>query len=63
MCVSKVSELTKRELCAQTENKMVDGKASNEISKLCANQATKNVWEDGSSEPVWADWDGEKAKG
>ena len=41
MCVSKVSELTKRELCAQTENKMEGGKAGNEISKLCTGRRLK----------------------
>ena len=63
MCVSETSELTKRQLSAQTENKMVDGGAGDKISKLCADQATKNVLEDGSTEPVWAHWDGEKANG
>ena len=52
MCVSKLSELTKRELSVQTENKMVGGEAGSKINKLCAGQATKNVLEDGSTEPV-----------
>ena len=64
MCISKVSELTKRQLYAQTKNKMVGGEAGDEIRKLCASQATKNMLEDGSTEPVWAHWDhGEKANG
>ena len=61
--MSKVSELTKRQLYAQTKNKMVGGEAGNEIRKLCASQVTKNVLEDGSTEPAWEDWDGENAKG
>ena len=63
MCVSETSELTERQLSAQTEKKMVDGKAGIKISKLCAGQVTKNVLEDASTEPVWAHWDGEKATG
>ena len=43
MCISKTSESTKRQLCAQAENKMVGGEAGNKISKLCAGHATKNV--------------------
>ena len=35
LCVSETSELTKRQLFAQTENKMMGDKASNKISKLC----------------------------
>ena len=62
-CVSKTSELTERQLSVQTENKMAGGKASNKISKLCTSQVTKNVLEDGSTEPIWAHWDGEKANG
>ena len=58
MCASETNELTKRQLSAQTENKMVGGKTGNKISKLCAGQATKNVLEDGSTEPVWAHWAG-----
>ena len=44
MCVSETSELTKRQLSAQTENKMVGGGAGDKISKLCAGQATKMCW-------------------
>ena len=40
---------------------MVSGKAGNKIRKLCAGQVTKNVLEDGSTEPVVAHWDGKKA--
>ena len=50
-------------MSVQTENTMVDGEAGDKISKLCAGQATKNVLEGGSTEPVWAHWDGEKANG
>ena len=63
MCINKTSESTKRQLYAQTENKIVGGEAGNKISKLCAGHATKIVLEDGSTEPVWAHWDGEKANG
>ena len=63
MGVSETSELTERQLSAQTENKMIGGEVGDEISKLCASQATKNVLEDGSTELVWAHWDGEKANG
>ena len=63
MGISKTSELTERQLSAQTENKMISGEVGDEISKLCASQATKNVLEDGSTELVWAHWDGEKANG
>ena len=42
---------------------MMGGKASNKISKLCASQATKIVLQDGSTEPVQANWDGCKANG
>ena len=61
MCMSKTSELTERQLSTQTENKMVGGQTGNKIKKLCAGQATKNVLEDGPTEPTWAHWDGEKA--
>ena len=63
MGVSETSELTERQLSAQTENKMIGGEVGDEISKLCASQVTKNVLEDGSTELVWAHWDGEKANG
>ena len=63
MCINKTSESTKRQLYAQTENKIVGGEAGNKISKLCAGQATENVLSDGSSGPVWAHCDGEKANG
>ena len=63
MCVSETSELTERQLTAQTENGMVGGETGIKISKLCAGHATKIVLEDGSTEPVWAHWDGEKANG
>ena len=63
MGVSETSELTERQLSAQTENKMIGGEVGDEISKLCASQATKNVLEDGSTELVWAHWDGEKSNG
>ena len=42
---------------------MVGGEAGNKISRLCASQATKNVLEDGSTEPMGAQWDGEKGNG
>ena len=63
MCVSETSKLIKRQLSVQTENTMVGGEAGIKISKLCAGHATKNVLEDGSTEPLWAHWDGEKANG
>ena len=64
MCLSETSALTNRQLTAETENKMVGGKAGNEIRKLRAGQVTKNVLEDGSTEPVWAHCDhGEKVNG
>ena len=63
MCIIKTSELTKRQLYAQTENKMVDGEAGNKISKLCTGQETKYVLEGDSTESVWAHWDGEKTSG
>ena len=63
MCVSKTSELTERQLYTQTGNKMVGGKAGDKISKLCTGQATKNVLEDGSTEPMGVHWDGEKTNG
>lgn len=42
---------------------MLRGEASHKIRKLCAGQATENVLEDGSTVPMWADWDGCKANG
>ena len=42
---------------------MVGGEANNKISKLCAGQATKTVLQDGSTDPVRANWDGCKANG
>ena len=63
MCISETSELAERQWSAQTENKMIGGKVGHEISKQCAGQATKNVLEDGSTEPLWTHWDGEKANG
>ena len=42
---------------------MVGGEASNKISKLCAGQATKTVFQDGSTEPVGANWAGCKTNG
>ena len=42
---------------------MVGGQASNEIGKLRASQVTKTVLQDGSTEPVWANWDGREANG
>ena len=61
MCVSETSELIKRQLSVQTENTIVGGEVGNKISKQCAGQATENVLEGGFTEPVWAQWDGEKA--
>ena len=47
MCVSKTSEMTERQLLAHPENRIVIGEASNKVGKLCASQATKNVFEEG----------------
>ena len=51
MCVSETSELTEKQLSAQTENKRVDG-----------SQATKNMLEDGSTETVRTHWAGLEKK-
>ena len=42
---------------------MIGGEVGDEIIKVCASQATKNVLKNGSTEPIWAHWDGEKANG
>ena len=44
MCISETSEVAEGQLSAQTENKMIGGKVGDEISKLCAGQATKMCW-------------------
>ena len=42
---------------------MCVGEVGNAISKLCTSQATKNILVDGSDEPCYVHWDGEKANG